>query len=560
MEMVLDLDDTAATLAALSELRLARMAADRDILLTAVHYADVRNGETARTTAGPDGRALPGMERPVRLGGTGTPLVAEFAAADVAGELEISPFTARSLIADGLDLRHRHPRLWARVQACEVPVWAARKIAAATRGLDAAGAALVDARVAPYADGRLAWSRLFEVLEAAVIEADPDAAAERERRAAEESFAKVGRSNDHGQKTLYVKDNAAAIARLDATIAYLADALKALGDTHPEEIRRVKAVVIMANPLQAVQLLATFQARARRIDNGPGYGEDQPFPDDTTDDINDGAAAGTAGSDRAPHDDEATSREQRCHGEGVNAFLRPEPFRPSDIPCCPHAQATAGMAGGYRIDWAKLLPTVTLYLHLAVTPPTTGAQDGGELQSWVGDVVRWEGEGPVTVAYMRELLGPWCRFTIKPLIDLPGQVPVTAYETPASMREAVHLITGGDVYPYASSTSRRLDLDHVEPYRPPDDGGPPGQTRPGNLAPLTRFHHRLKTHGGWQVREPFPGIYLWRAPHGSIFLVDHTGTRKINAPWDGTAGRTRAPQSIRRSPVDHHFAKLLLTV
>ena len=58
-----------------------------------------------------------------------------------------------------------------------------------------------------------------------MVEADPEAAAERELAAAQEQFAKVGRSNDHGQKTLYVKDHAAAITRIDATIAYLADGL-----------------------------------------------------------------------------------------------------------------------------------------------------------------------------------------------------------------------------------------------------------------------------------------------------------------------------------------------
>jgi hypothetical protein len=76
---------------------------------------------------------------------------------------------------------------------------------------------------------------------------------------------------------------------------------------------------------------------------------------------------------------------------------------------------------------------------------------------------------------------------------------------------------------------------------PPRFRGEPQTTRsdrPGNLVPLTRFHHRLKTHGGWQVHEPFPGIYLWRAPHGSIFLVDHTGTRKMTDPLDGTAAQS----------------------
>jgi hypothetical protein len=44
---------------------------------------------------------------------------------------------------------------------------------------------------------------------------------------------------------------------------------------------------------------------------------------------------------------------------------------------------------------------------------------------------------------------------------------------------------------------------------------------------MVGFHHRLKTHGGWEVRQPFPGIYLWRDPHGAIYLVDHTGTRRL---------------------------------
>ena len=44
---------------------------------------------------------------------------------------------------------------------------------------------------------------------------------------------------------------------------------------------------------------------------------------------------------------------------------------------------------------------------------------------------------------------------------------------------------------------------------------------------MVGFHHRIKTHGGWAVRQPFPGIYLWRDPHGATYLVDHTGTRRI---------------------------------
>jgi hypothetical protein len=37
----------------------------------------------------------------------------------------------------------------------------------------------------------------------------------------------------------------------------------------------------------------------------------------------------------------------------------------------------------------------------------------------------------------------------------------------------------------------------------------------------------IKTHGHWDVAQPFPGIYLWRDPHGTLYLVDHTGTRQL---------------------------------
>ena len=47
-----------------------------------------------------------------------------------------------------------------------------------------------------------------------------------------------------------------------------------------------------------------------------------------------------------------------------------------------------------------------------------------------------------------------------------------------------------------------------------DDGGPPGQTRPDNLAPLCRRHHRAKTHAGWHYRRNPDGTYTWHSPHG----------------------------------------------
>jgi hypothetical protein len=45
---------------------------------------------------------------------------------------------------------------------------------------------------------------------------------------------------------------------------------------------------------------------------------------------------------------------------------------------------------------------------------------------------------------------------------------------------------------------------------------------------MTVHHHRIKTFGRWEVKQPFPGIYLWRDRHGATYLVDHTGTRRVD--------------------------------
>ncbi|HVK30837.1 MAG TPA: HNH endonuclease signature motif containing protein, partial [Nocardioides sp.] len=89
------------------------------------------------------------------------------------------------------------------------------------------------------------------------------------------------------------------------------------------------------------------------------------------------------------------------------------------------------------------------------------------------------------------------------------------------LREAVHLIHPGDVFPFAANLTKNVDLDHQIPY---SEGGP---TSTDNLGPLTRTHHRIKTHAGWELRQPFPGIVIWRDPHGAHYLVDQTGTRRI---------------------------------
>jgi hypothetical protein len=71
----------------------------------------------------------------------------EFAAAELSSCLHTSIGSARALMADGLDLRHRLPQLWQHILTGAVPVWKARKVAQATRHLSKDSAMQVDAAV-----------------------------------------------------------------------------------------------------------------------------------------------------------------------------------------------------------------------------------------------------------------------------------------------------------------------------------------------------------------------------------------------------------------------------
>ena len=90
----------------------------------------------------------------------------------------------------------------------------------------------------------------------------------------------------------------------------------------------------------------------------------------------------------------------------------------------------------------------------------------------------------------------------------------------------MQLMTPANTFPYAG-TLNPDQIDHTEPYVHGAAAVGAGQSRIGNYGPLTTRHHRIKTFGRWQVKQPFPGIYLWRDPYGAMYLVDHTGTRTL---------------------------------
>ena len=199
----------------------------------------------------------------------------------------------------------------------------------------------------------------------------------------------------------------------------------------------------------------------------------------------------------------------------------------------------------------RLRPRTVLYLHLAEEAVT----DRPETQ-----VVRGEGLGALTREQLREWLGT-DTVVVKPVIDLHGQTPVDGYEVPGHLRDAMVLAQPFEVFPYGTTASRgrSIDADHTRPYVPPDDGGPPGQTRLANLGPLARGHHRAKTFGGFRCYQPLPGLFVWSTPTGHWYRVDHTGTTALGREVPDIVRQltTPRPPGADWSTGEHHVLSLV---
>jgi hypothetical protein len=191
-----------------------------------------------------------------------------------------------------------------------------------------------------------------------------------------------------------------------------------------------------------------------------------------------------------------------------------EDGEPADEP----EAATAEAPAPFPVDPDLLRPKAVLHVRMSEEALRSGRGVA---------VLENGGTGPITVGEAMTLLGH-CQVSVRPVLDLRDQLPVDAYEVPSAMREAVRLSRPSSVFPWTTAGPSRVDLDHTVPFVPLKAGGPAGQTRVDNLGPMGRFGHRVKTHGrGWRHRQPEPGVYLWRTPHGYWFRVDQHGTRPL---------------------------------
>lgn len=401
----------------------------------------------------------------VQVGGEGTPKVQDHCLGEIALARGTSVGATTNDLADRLDLEYRLPLTFAVLRTGRGELRTAKRVAKLSRHLPLAVVHVVDRAIARVIATESA-GRVLDVAEAKIIEADPALHQERVEAERRKRYVSSGRTDEFGLRMVIARIEAGDAVWVEATLTRAAEIIAPLHpDASPDELRAI-AFGYLARPAELLRLLL----------------------------------------------------ENRDEQEELDLDLGPEPVEPERATNRAMAMPADLLDAIKELDLTPLAPKAVLYVHTheaAVSGAATG-------------VARVEGLGPRSYASLAELLAR-TDLVIKPVVDLSNRIRTTAYEHPESLKELVHLTTGGDYWPYATSTSRQVDNDHPIPF---DDTGPPEgkppQTGNHNSGPLGRRHHRWKTHAGYRARQCGQGRYVWLTPHGLGFLVDHRGTRPIS--------------------------------
>ncbi len=410
------------------------------------------------------------VERKIVVGGVGTPCVSEFLALELAGLLRCTPIAAAGRLADAINLKHRHPRMFAAMVEMEIEAARACKAAAICADLPPEKADEVASRWVSR-QGALGWTAAMNLLKKMVLEADPARAAERERQAREDRGVHVW-GLYQGVMNLTGRLDVLDARYLDAAVERVAEILAVEEPEAATSVLRAKALGVLANPAYALALLQRA-AQPALLDGespaGQGFGVAACVPDPSAED-----RAEVAGQRHDPH----------CLG---------------------------ALCGTITTPLSKLRPRLELAVHLH-------ADAVGHLSG----TARVEKAGHITTSLLADLL-PGLDVSVQPVIDLAEVPAEDRYVASVGLRRALLLTMNHEMFPYSARHARGLDLDHTDPFVP----GCRGQTRVGNLGPFSRRVHRAKTGRYWRVQQPRAGQFYWFSPLGYRYEVTASGTRML---------------------------------
>ena len=125
------------------------------------------------------------------------------------------------------------------------------------------------------------------------------------------------------------------------------------------------------------------------------------------------------------------------------------------------------------------------------------------------------GYGAIPASLARSLAtdAQWRRFITDPITGALLDFGRESYEPPQALVDYLVARDRTCRFPGCRAPARLADLDHAKSW---EDGG---STSPQNLGALCRRHHRLKTHGGWQLESEADGSCTWTSPEGKKYFV-----------------------------------------
>ena len=163
------------------------------------------------------------------------------AGAPFAAAIGVGTSAGEALVRDALTLRHRLPRVWARLVAGELPVWRARRIARAVYAQPADVADWLDETLAPLAD-RVGAITLDRLLDEAMLLLHPEQRELEQLEALDARHATLHEDsiNHTGVAEMTLRGDWKDLSDFDATLCELA---ALLDDTESLDVRRMSLVV-----------------------------------------------------------------------------------------------------------------------------------------------------------------------------------------------------------------------------------------------------------------------------------------------------------------------------
>jgi hypothetical protein len=396
-------------------------------------------------------------------------------AATLAMRLQCSPREADALVREGISYRETLTRTGAALAAGTIDVPRARALVNRLWDQMPHVAAHVEDEVLPRAAGRTS-TQVRQDVERALIAVDPEGAADRQRAAQQLRSVSRPQVRPDGMAALWLLLPAVRAVQVDSVLEAAARTARSAGDPRTLEQLRADGLCDLVLGGQGLDAIATSPVESTSATPG--------------------AAVPTQ------------------HGAGDEAV----PVDAADRRAHP------------RTPRAQVLVTVPLSTLIGLDDAPADLAGYGPLDAVQARALAWG--------------GTWQRLVTDPASGAVLDVGRTRYRPPAALDEHVRYRDRTCTAPGCTVPADRADLDHTIEYHPaggdPERGDPArplGTTSAGNLGPLCRRHHRLKTETAFTLSQPRPGLFAWTDPTGHTYLV-RPGTddpvRHLTAPDPAT--------------------------